>query len=83
MKVEFFSAECKLCNATLDLLNRTFPNLPMTIHRQSACVDGSCCQLAASYGVRAVPALAVDGKIVQVGQPSSAELESLASILAM
>jgi hypothetical protein len=82
MKVDFFSAECKLCNAALDLLRCTFPNLPITVHPQSACVDGSCCQLAASYGLRAVPAVVVDGKIVQVGRPSLAELESLAAIFA-
>lgn len=82
MKVEFFSAECKLCNSTLDMLYSAFPNLPIIVHRQSECVDGSCCQLAASYGVRAVPSLVVDGKIVLVGRPSSSELESLASTLA-
>jgi protein-disulfide isomerase len=82
MKVEFFSAECKLCNSTLDLLYMALPNLPIVVHRQSECVDGSCCQLAASYGVRAVPSLVVDGKVVLVGRPSSSELESLASTLA-
>lgn len=81
MKVEFFSADCKLCNSTLDLLYSAFPNLPIIVHRQSECVDGSCCQLAASYGVRAVPSLVVDGNIVLVGRPSSSELETLASTL--
>jgi len=82
MKVEFFSAECKLCNSTLDLLNRAFPHLPIVVHRQSECVDGSCCRLAASYGVRAVPSLVVDAKVVLVGQPNSGELESLTALLA-
>jgi dihydroorotase len=35
MKVEFFSAECKLCKSTLDLLYRTFPNLAIIVHRQT------------------------------------------------
>jgi len=83
MKVEFFSAECKLCNSTLDLLERTFPALSITVHRQSECMDGACCQLAASYGVRAVPTLVVDGKIALVGQLTLAELQSLAAILAV
>ena len=74
MKIEFFSAECKLCNSTLDLLKQTFPNLPITVHRQSECVDGSCCRLAESYGVRAVPSLVLDGRVVLVGRPDSVPL---------
>ncbi|MBU4225929.1 MAG: thioredoxin family protein [Chloroflexi bacterium] len=81
MKVEFFSAECKLCNSTLNILQDTFPDLQITVHRQSECVDGSCCQLAASYGVRAVPSLVMDGRVVLVGRPDSAELELLANVL--
>jgi protein-disulfide isomerase len=81
MKVEFFSAECKLCNVTLELLNSAFPDLPITVHRQSECVDGSCCRLAASYGVRAVPSLVVDGNIVLVGRPDSSDLRALANVL--
>jgi protein-disulfide isomerase len=81
MKVEFFSAECRLCNTTLELLKSAFPDVPIIVHRQSECVDGSCCELAASYGVRAVPSLVVDGKIVLVGRPTPSELESLAKVL--
>jgi protein-disulfide isomerase len=81
MKVEFFSAECKLCNSTLESLKSVFPDLPITVHRQSECVDGSCCRLAASYGVSAVPSLVVDGKIVLVGRPSPSDLEALANVL--
>ncbi|MGH2396290.1 MAG: thioredoxin family protein [bacterium] len=82
MKLEFFSAECKLCNSALDSLYAALPSFPIIVHRQSECVDGSCCELAASYGVRAVPSLVVDGKIALVGRPSLSELESLASSLA-
>ena len=81
MKVELFSAECKLCNSTLELLKRAFPDLPIIVHRQSECVDGSCCRLAESYGVRAVPSLVVDGKIVLVGRPSPSDLKVLANVL--
>jgi hypothetical protein len=83
MKIEFFSAECKLCNSTLDLLQQTFPDLAITVHRQSECVDGSCCRLAESYGVRAVPSLVLDGRVVLVGRPDSAALGSLAAILTL
>ena len=82
MSIEFFSAECRLCDRTLGLLKQTFPDLKMIIHRQSECIDGSCCALAEKYGVRAVPSLVIDGKVVLVGFPSEQEIKDLATILA-
>ena len=81
MIIEFFSAECRLCDRTLGLLKQTFSSLQIIIHRQSECVDGSCCALAEKYGVRAVPSLVIDGKVVLVGLPSEQEIKDLAKIL--
>ncbi len=81
MKVELFSAGCKLCDATLEFLNNNFPKLELVVHLVSDCVDGSCCQLAAKYDIRAVPSIVVDGKVVQVGIPSLADKERLNDIL--
>ncbi len=80
--VELFSAGCRLCDAALSKLLTRFPTLRLTVHRASECVDGSCCRLAESYGVRAVPSLVVNGRIVQVGIPTEEDLEGLASLLA-
>jgi glutaredoxin len=82
MKIEFFSAECRLCERTLKLLEQAFPSLKIIVHRQSECVDGNCCALAEKYGVRAVPSLVVDGKVVMVGLPGEHEMKGLAKILA-
>jgi glutaredoxin len=81
MKIELFSAECRLCDRTLNLLEQTFPSLKIIVHRQSECVDGSCCALAEKYGVRAVPSLVVDGKVVMVGLPAEREMKDLVKIL--
>jgi predicted DsbA family dithiol-disulfide isomerase len=81
MKAEFFSAECRLCERTLNTLNHTFPNIEIDIHRASECTDGSCCALAAQYGVRAVPSLVVDGKMVLVGLPDEHDIKRLSTIL--
>jgi hypothetical protein len=80
-QVEFFSAECRLCDRTLGMLEGMYPNLRITVHRASECRDGSCCALAERYGVRAVPALVVDGKVVLVGLPTPHDLAGLASVL--
>lgn len=81
MKIELFTAECRLCEGTLEMLRHTFPDIEIDTHRASECVDGSCCALAAQYGVRAVPSLVVDGKVVLVGLPHEHDIESLAVIL--
>ncbi len=81
MSIEFFSAECRLCDRTLALLRQTFPSLKIIVHRQSECVDGSCCALAEKYGVRAVPSLLINGKVVLVGYPNEHEIEELTKVL--
>lgn len=80
-KVEFFTAECRLCEETLITLTKNFPEVEITVHRASECKDGSCCTLAAKYGVKAVPSLVVDGKMELVGLPNEVKLNSLATIL--
>lgn len=82
MKVEYFSAECKLCNRALVMLEHHFPNIQIQVHKQSECVDGHCCALAGQYGVRAVPALVVDEKLVLTGIPSDKDINRLKKILA-
>jgi len=77
MKVEFFSADCRLCERTLGLLSAHLPDVEIEVHRASECVDGSCCELAARYGVRAIPSLVVDGRVVLVGVPDEQMLQGL------
>ncbi len=79
MKVEFFSAECRLCQRTLDIVKENFPNLKIDVHRASECKDGSCCALAEQYGVRAVPSLVADGKVVLVGLPDEHDIKLLST----
>lgn len=81
MKVEFFSADCRLCERALSILKQNFPSVEIEVHRASERKDGSCCAVAAKYGVRAVPSLAVDGKVVLVGLPNKNDVEALAGVL--
>lgn len=82
MKVEFFSASCRLCERTLDEIHRWYPKLDIEIHRADECTDGSCCQLAEKYGIKAVPSLVVNGDVVLVGIPEEIDLKNLAHVLA-
>lgn len=81
MKAEFFSAGCRLCEKTVKVIQEAFPRLEMEIHQASECVDGSCCELAEKYGVKAVPSLVVDGKVVLTGLADEATLRNLTSVL--
>lgn len=81
MKVEFFSAECRLCERTLGIVKENFPNLEIDVHRASECRDGSCCALAERYGVSAVPSLVVDGKVALVGIPDEHDIKLLSTLL--
>lgn len=74
--LELFSANCKLCEVTINVLKETvkkISQLKLVIHKASECIDGSCCELAAKYGVYAVPSLVIDGKLVHVGKLSNEE----------
>ena len=35
MKIELFSAECRLCERTLGILKENFPNLEIDVHQAS------------------------------------------------
>lgn len=81
MKVELFSAGCRLCQRAEGMLKHHFPQVDWIIHRAAECRDGSCCALAEQYGVRAVPSLVVDGQVVLVGLPGPQELARLREVL--
>ncbi len=80
MKVEFFSAECRICERTLGIVKERFPNLEIEVHRASECKDGSCCALAEQYRIRALPSLVVDGEVALVGLPDEQDIKSLSAI---
>lgn len=77
MKVELFSADCRLCQRAEVMLKQRFPQVNWVVHRAVECRDGSCCALAEQYEVRAVPSLVIDGQVVLVGLPDPQELVHL------
>jgi copper chaperone CopZ len=81
IKLELFSAECRLCERTIGMLEERFPGLPLEIHKASECTDGSCCQLAEGYNVNAVPSLVLNGKLLITGIPKNEDLEKLAEMI--
>lgn len=74
MQVELFVAGCRLCNEAHFQYSKRFSQWEIEIHRADECRDGSCCQKAVRYGLTAVPALVIDGQLVQVGNPTEQDL---------
>lgn len=81
MKVEFFSAECRLCERTLGILKGSFPSLEGNAHRAAESKDGSCCALAERYGLQAIPSLVVNGKVTLVCLPDKHDIKLLSALL--
>jgi len=50
-----------------NMIRKSFPLVNLEVHRASECIDGSCCKLAENYGIRCVPTLVINGKIVAEG----------------
>lgn len=80
MNWELFSAGCRLCERTLGILQYHFPEVTIQVHKASECVDGRCCELAGSYGVKAIPSLVIDGRVVMEGIPDESMLAGLKDI---
>lgn len=60
--VEVFSAGCPVCDATIELIHDlACPSCSVTVLDTN---DPTIARRAASLGVRSVPAVAVDGKLV-------------------
>lgn len=81
MRVEFFSADCRLCQRALDMVRARFPETEIIIHSAARCQDGRCCALAEEYGVRAIPSLVMNGHVVVQGIPSDRDLVRLQALL--
>lgn len=73
--IEVFTADCPLCKETLHLLRQEACTECEIIERR--CSGDECCESAKGYGIKAVPTIAVDGKIRFVGKPSLPEVKSL------
>ncbi len=68
VKVELFRADCKLCDRMEVVVRHFLPEgVKLIVHRAEECKDGSCCALAESYGITAVPTLVINGEVAVVG----------------
>lgn len=80
--VEVFTSGCFLCDETVALVKElACPNCEVTIYNLAdPCESKVCIEKAKTYGVNAVPAVAVDGKLVECCQRGKVSREALVAV---
>ncbi len=65
-KVEVFIAGCPACEPTVELVKKTAcPSCEVVVYDlNKGCETNKCRELAAKYNVKQVPAVVVDGKLL-------------------
>ncbi|MBE9020488.1 thioredoxin family protein [Chroococcidiopsidales cyanobacterium LEGE 13417] len=78
-KIEIFVADYPLCNETVRLVQElTCSSCRVSIyHLQQGQTHPTYLAKAQQYGVQAVPALAIDGKMVLTGKPNREQLQAI------
>lgn len=75
-KIEVFTADCPLCRDTLRAVKEATKECGCEV-AEHRCEGTECCEPAKKYGIKAVPSIAVDGKIARVGKISAEEFKKL------
>lgn len=76
-KIEFFRANCRLCDYTENEIKKAVHDEEVVVYRPEDCIDGNCCIKAENYGVKAVPSIVIDGKLAVTGKSSSEEIKKI------
>lgn len=78
-RVEVFTAGCPLCDETVKLVRSlACSDCEVVVHDlREGCATNECRTKAAEYGVHRVPAVAVDGKLVECCQVGPVSREAL------
>jgi hypothetical protein len=78
-KIEVFTANCPVCDPVVKQINElSCGNCDVTVYDLiKLCDDKSCLNKAKEYGVKRVPAVVVDGKLLGCCQGGEITRESL------
>lgn len=78
-KVEVFTAGCPVCEEAVNLVKSTAcPNCDVVIYDlNKGCVTNECREKAKTYGVQRVPAVVVDGRLLDCCRTEDITREAL------
>ena len=78
-KIEVFTANCPVCDPVVKMVNElACDNCEVTIYDMiKQCDDKTCLNKAKEYGVLRIPAVAVDGKLLNCCESNAITREAL------
>ena len=81
-KIEIFTANCPVCDPVVKMVNElACGNCELTVYDMiKQCDDKTCLNKAKEYGVVRVPAVAVDGKLLNCCEAGAITKEDLVNV---
>lgn len=78
-KIELFTAGCAVCDPVVDLVkSMACSSCEVVIYNLSQlCDTKECLEKVKAYGIKALPAIAVDGKLLNCCQNKGVSIEEL------
>jgi len=78
-RVEVFTAGCSVCNPVVDLIkNNASDSCEVVVYDLIIqCESKECLSKVAEYGIKAIPAVAVDGKLLNCCSGAGVSMEEL------
>jgi len=75
--IEVFTAGCHLCEETMEIVQKAkCSECTVTEYNiREKCDSEICLKKAKEYGIKAVPAIAIDGKISIEGKPTARQVK--------
>lgn len=67
--IEIFTAGCPVCRETIETVRQAVADCGCDIIERK-CEGETCCEPAVNYGVKSLPTVVADGKIVFEGKPT-------------
>lgn len=74
--IEVFTAGCPVCRETLELVRQAVASCGCEVVERR-CEGDACCAPAVSYGIKALPTIVVNGKVVCSGRPTPEQANQL------
>lgn len=77
-KIEVFTSGCPICESTVDLVKKSAcPSCELIIYDLTEDTNKEIQSKATSYGIERIPAVAVDGKLLECCEMGSVSEDSL------
>jgi disulfide oxidoreductase YuzD len=79
--IEVFTAGCYLCDETMQIVREAkCEDCTITEHNLSTKCECGCIEKSKEYGIKVIPTIVVDGKIVIEGKPTVDQVKKVLGV---